>query len=162
MHIKKRRWTKTEERFLKINWEDTDTLSLAESLGRSFKAVNNKAYSLNLTACRKGLTLRQASDILGYGHETILDFAQALGISFSKRPKRTRLSSSELGYTYIVTAHQFKRIKDSLMKLGCPKAPVKILNRIKKKPERINGKYVVLKRSKGNTFYLYTKASSKS
>lgn len=150
-------WTKEEERFLKRNWRLMDTPSLAEKLGRSHKAVNIKAYSLDLVSRSKEMNLKQAATILGYSYETILAVARVLGITFSKRPRRSNFVPSRSDYTYVVTKKQFNRIQESLEKLEYPKVPVRILNKIKNRTGEVfsaNGRRFVLKRAKGDSFYL--------
>lgn len=99
----RKKWTKEEREYLKENWGSIKVDTIAKTLKRSKKAIENQAYYLGLGTQMKWYSPREIADILGVHLSTIkrhMDEGKLESVRDKTKNKR-RMSSEQQIRTFM-------------------------------------------------------------
>lgn len=94
-----RKWTKEELDYLQDRWGVVSKQAIANKLGRSFNAVNCKAYRIGLEDALyhlDGITVSALADTIGVEYQIVSNWANIYGL-----PIKTKVTSKTQAYKYI-------------------------------------------------------------
>lgn len=103
----RKKWTKEEREYLKENWGSIKVDTIAKTLKRSKKAIENQAYYLGLGTQMKWYSPREIADILGVHLSTIKRYMDEGKLeSVRDKTKNKRRMSSEQQIRTFMKKHQ--------------------------------------------------------
>lgn len=94
-----RKWTKEELDYLQDRWGVVSKQAIANKLGRSFNAVNCKAYRIGLEDALyhlDGITISALADTIGVEYQIVSNWANIYGL-----PIKTKVTSKTQAYKFI-------------------------------------------------------------